>query len=150
MKCPFCSGESIKVLDKRATVENQIRRRRECLNCEKRFTTYESIADRTIVIIKSDGKKEKFDRNKLLKGLYKACEKRPVSMQKINYVVDEVEKYLKNYKSEEVETKIIGDLVMKLLKNLDNVAYLRFASVYRNFEEVQHFQEEIEGLKGGK
>ena len=110
MKCPFCSGESIKVLDKRATVENQIRRRRECLNCEKR----------------------------------------PVSMQKINYVVDEVEKYLKNYKSEEVETKIIGDLVMKLLKNLDNVAYLRFASVYRNFEEVQHFQEEIEGLKGGK
>jgi transcriptional repressor NrdR len=147
MRCPFCGFFETKVLDTRSTDEgNSIRRRRECGNCTKRFTTYEKIEDVPIVVVKKDGKRQVFDSNKVLNGLIKACEKRPVALHELEKVTDEIEREVKNRLEREVSSSIIGELVMDKLKNLDEVAYVRFASVYREFKDINTFLKEIEGL----
>tara|TARA_Y100000310_G_C20692747_1_gene823422 strand:- start:4365 stop:4817 length:453 start_codon:yes stop_codon:yes gene_type:complete len=147
MKCPFCNLEDSKVLDKRAT-ENAVavRRRRECLGCEKRYTTYERIEEAQMIIVKKDGKKETFDRNKLLKGIKKASEKRGVSDQRIEKIVDGLELKLKNYKQSEINSKVLGNWVMAILKKIDKVAYIRFASVYKEFTDINELRKEVKKL----
>ncbi|MBW2992710.1 transcriptional regulator NrdR [Candidatus Woesearchaeota archaeon] len=148
MKCPYCSGNDTKVLDKRETEEDLVtRRRRECLKCQKRFTTYERVELADIMIIKKDKNRETFDRDKLKAGIIKACEKRPISAEQINTVVDKIEAKIRNMDSTEIETTKIGDLVIKELKKLDKVAYIRFASVYREFEDIGEFAKEVKNLK---
>ncbi|MBS3101825.1 transcriptional regulator NrdR [Candidatus Woesearchaeota archaeon] len=148
MKCPYCSNEETKVVDKRETESLSVtRRRRECLKCGKRFTTYEKVEELEIVIVKKDGRRERFDRHKLLTGLVKACEKRPVSMEKIEKVVEEIEADLRERGESEVPSKKIGEIVMRKLKSLDKVAYIRFASVYREFEDIERFEEELDKLQ---
>ncbi|MCD4666573.1 transcriptional regulator NrdR [archaeon] len=141
MKCPYCSHNETKVLDSRES-ENNVRRRRECLKCSKRFTTYEKV-EIDLIVIKKDGNKEPFDREKVLKGMLKACEKRPLSQDQINQSIDKVELELKSLKTNEVKSHTIGEKVMKYLKKLDKVAYIRFASVYKEFEDVDSFEKEI-------
>lgn len=149
MRCPFCNGPDTKVIDSRPTEEGYaIRRRRGCDNCGKRFTTYEKVEETILVVAKKDARREVFDRNKLLNGIAKACEKRPVSMTQIEAMVDEIERKLNNLMVKEVESKYIGELVMEQLKNADEVAYVRFASVYRQFTDVNTFIREIEKLMG--
>lgn len=149
MRCPFCNGPDTKVIDSRPTEEGcAIRRRRGCDNCGKRFTTYEKVEETILVVAKKDARREVFDRNKLLNGIAKACEKRPVSMTQIEAMVDEIERKLNNLMVKEVESKYIGELVMEQLKNADEVAYVRFASVYRQFTDVNTFIREIEKLMG--
>lgn len=143
MKCVFCSDDT-KVVDKR-TAENVTRRRRECLKCKKRFTTYER-ADVSIDVIKKDGRREPFSREKILSGMLKACEKRPVTKQQIDDTIDRIENDLRG-SSEEVQSKKIGEMVMKHLKKLDKVAYIRFASVYRSFDDIKLFEQEVKSLK---
>jgi transcriptional repressor NrdR len=144
MKCPFCGSLDTKVVDKRETEESvATRRRRECLSCEKRFTTYERLETLPITIVKKDGTREQFDRAKLAAGMLKACEKRPVSRQDINKVVDEIEAELRNAEATEIESRKIGPLVMKKLKKLDKIAYIRFASVYKEFKDIEEFQTEL-------
>ncbi|MBW3010851.1 transcriptional regulator NrdR [Candidatus Woesearchaeota archaeon] len=143
MKCPYCSSEESKVVDKRETTNDDTRRRRECLKCGKRYTTYERIENFNVTIIKKDGKREVFDREKLLKGILKACEKRPVSREEIQKGIDTIETKIKNYDEPEVPSKVIGEEVIKLLAELDKVAYIRFASVYREFADVNTFIDEI-------
>ncbi|NLT95489.1 MAG: transcriptional regulator NrdR [Clostridia bacterium] len=147
MRCPFCGFFETKVLDTRSADDgNSIRRRRECISCAKRFTTYEKIEDVPIVVVKKDGKRQVYDPNKVLNGLIKACEKRPVSLHQLEQVTDEIERELKNRLEREVSSAVIGELVMDKLKNLDEVAYVRFASVYREFKDINTFLKEIEAL----
>ena len=151
MKCPFCDHDDTKVIDSRHTEEGlAIRRRRECENCGKRFTTYEKVEEVILVVIKKDGSREAFDRNKLLNGIIKACEKRPVSLADMEACVDDIERGLNNMMEKEVKSTFIGELIMEKLKDLDEVAYVRFASVYRQFTDINTFVEEIEKLLGNK
>ncbi|MBI4453715.1 transcriptional repressor NrdR [Candidatus Woesearchaeota archaeon] len=151
MKCPFCPSIETKVVDKRETEEQSItRRRRECLKCGKRFTTYERIEMSNILVIKKDGKREQFDREKVKKGIIKACEKRNVSMEDIENIINEIEQKLRNLETTEVKSSLIGEFVIKRLKKLDKVAYIRFASVYKDFEDIESFKEAIEQLKNGR
>ncbi len=147
MKCPFCGHLDDKVVDSReARVGDLIRRRRECLKCERRFTTYERIDEIPYMVIKKDGRREKFDRQKLLQGLLKACEKRPVAVNKLESIVDEAEAYVSEAPDRERTTAQIGELLMSHLKKLDKVAYVRFASVYLDFKDVKEFMDELKGL----
>lgn len=148
MKCPYCNYEETQVIDTRETENLEAtRRRRECLKCNKRFTTYERVEEADIVVVKKDGKRERFERQKLLNGILKACEKRPIPLEKIEKLVDEVESDLRKRDSVEVESKVIGEITMKKLKALDKVAYIRFASVYREFEDLGRFEEELGKLQ---
>ena len=145
MRCPFCLSEDTHVVDKR-DAENTTKRRRECLHCKKRFTTFERVEDTDIMVVKKDGRREKFSREKLRAGIARACEKRPVSQEQINNIVDEIEKTIRK-EEKEVSTKLIGELIMKNLKKLDKVAYIRFASVYRDFKDVRDFEKEIKAVR---
>ena len=145
MECPYCSHTKYKVTDKRDS-PNGIRRRRECLKCKKRFTTYEKIEKSDLYIIKKDNRREKFNREKLESGILKAFEKRPVSQDKIQKIINEIEEQLRRKGKKEIKSSIIGDLVSKKIKKLDKVAYIRFASVYRDFEDVKDFKKEIKEL----
>ncbi len=147
MKCIYCGCEESKVLDSRSTDEsNAIRRRRECLNCGKRFTTYETVEMTPVLVIKSDGSRQAFDINKLKNGMIKACEKRPVSMSQIDEVAESIEKYMQNNFLQEIESAKLGEMVMDALKKLDDVAYVRFASVYRQFKDIESFKKILEEL----
>lgn len=147
MKCPFCGFEESKVIDSRPTDEGQrIRRRRECLECTKRFTTYEVIESLPIIVIKKDKSRETFNRNKLMTGLLRACEKRPVSIDMLDNLIDEIEVIIQNSLDREVSSEKIGELVMEKLKKVDEVAYVRFASVYRQFKDINTFMSELSKL----
>ena len=146
MKCPYCSHSETKVIDSRET-EDITRRRRECLNCTKRFTTYERVESVNLVIIKKDLRREPYNRDKLKRGLIKACEKRPVSHDDIEKIVDKIESKLKSLNTTEIKSTIIGEEVMRSLKKLDKVAYIRFASVYKDFKDISDFKEELKWLK---
>jgi transcriptional repressor NrdR len=147
MRCPFCNRFDSKVVDSRASEDgNAIRRRRECLHCQKRFTTYERIEEAPLIVVKKDQRREPFDRQKILNGLLRACEKRPVSIVTIEQLVDSVEKELRNRMDQEISSRMIGELVMAGLKKIDEVAYVRFASVYRQFEDVATFMDELHTL----
>lgn len=151
MRCPFCDNEDTKVIDSRPIDDGKaIRRRRECEKCVKRFTTYEKVETTIIMIIKKDGSRQAFDRDKLMNGIIKACEKRPVALADIERVVDSIERGLNNMMEKEVKSTFLGELVMEQLKDLDEVAYVRFASVYRSFKDVNTFIKEIEVLVGKK
>jgi len=145
MDCPYCFHKESKVTNKRKSPEG-IRRRRECLKCGKRFTTYEKIAPEDIYVIKKDGRREKFDREKLERGINKAFEKRPVGKEKIYKMINEIEEQIRKRGKKEITTSEIGGLVMKKIKKIDNVAYIRFASVYRDFQDVNDFKQEINKL----
>ncbi len=147
MKCPFCSYEESKVIDSRPTDDGQrIRRRRECLQCTKRFTTYETIESLPIIVIKKDKSRESFNRDKLMNGLLRACEKRPVSIDTLDNMIDEIEVIIQNSLDREVSSEKIGELVMEKLKAIDEVAYVRFASVYRQFKDLNTFINELNKL----
>lgn len=151
MKCPFCSFEDSKVVDSRPTDEGtSIRRRRECLHCGKRFTTYETVERMPLMLIKRDGTRQAYDRQKLLNGLVKACEKRPVSLMQMEQIVDYVEQKLFSSLESEVSSKVIGELVMEQLRKVDEVAYVRFASVYRQFKDINTFMSELSKLLSEK
>ena len=147
MKCPFCGSLDSKVVDKRETDGDvATRRRRECISCGKRYTTYERLEATSLTIIKKEGAKESFDREKIISGIMRACEKRPVSKEDVNKVADEVEAELKAMEATEIESKKIGALVAKKLKRLDKIAYVRFASVYKDFQELEDFDKELNKL----
>jgi len=147
MKCPFCAFENDKVVDSRESKEGEsIRRRRECLKCGKRFTTYERIDEIPYMVIKKDGRREKFERQKVLNGLLRACEKRPISMGKLEQIVDDAENYVIDSADRERKTSEIGELIMNRLRKFDKVAYVRFASVYLDFKDVQEFMSELKDL----
>lgn len=147
LKCPFCGFEDSKVIDSRSTEDNMaIRRRRECLQCSKRYTTYEKIEDIPILVVKKDSSREYFDKSKIINGLIKACQKRPVSRQQIEDIAASVEKSLSNEMLTEVKSDIIGEAIMKRLKDIDEVSYVRFASVYRQFKDINTFMQEISNL----
>ena len=151
MKCPFCGYEESKVIDSRPTDEGEkIRRRRECISCAKRFTTYEIIESVPIVVVKKDKSRQAFDRVKLFNGMLRACEKRPVSIEQIDKIVSEIEAELQNSLDREVTSIRIGELAMDKLKALDEVAYVRFASVYRQFKDINTFMDELAKLLGEK
>ena len=151
LKCPFCGYSESRVIDSRPTDEGErIRRRRECLKCSKRFTTYEIIENVPIVVIKKDKSRETFDRNKLLSGLLRACEKRPVSIDTLERIVDEIETLLQNSLDREVSSQRIGTYAMEKLKTVDEVAYVRFASVYRQFKDINSFMEELSKIINSK
>ena len=151
MKCPFCGYEESKVIDSRPTDEGEkIRRRRECISCAKRFTTYEIIESVPIIVVKKDKSRQAFDRIKLFNGMLRACEKRPVSIEQIDKVVSDIEADLQNSLDREVTSVHIGELVMDKLKELDEVAYVRFASVYRQFKDINTFMDELAKLLGEK
>ena len=147
MKCPFCGHEEDKVVDSRASSDGaSIRRRRECLGCAKCFTTYEQVEEQPLMVVKKDGRREPFDRHKVLAGLVKACEKRPVSMDDLERLVDELERELSQHFEREVPSREVGERVMKRLHALDPVAYVRFASVYREFKDVEQFMRELKDI----
>lgn len=147
MKCPFCGNDDTKVIDSRSAEEGTvIRRRRLCEKCKKRFTTYEKIEEITIMVVKKDGSRQAFDRNKLMNGILKSCEKRKVEVSEVENIVNEIERGLNNSMEKEVKSSFIGELVMEKLKDIDQVAYVRFASVYRQFTDVSTFVSEIENL----
>lgn len=147
MKCPFCGYLDSKVVDSRPTEDgSSIRRRRECLECHKRFTTFEVMESLPVVVIKKDGSRQSFDRNKLLNGMIRACEKRPVSLEAMEKMVDEIEQILQNELNREVPSAQIGEMVMDRLKDVDEVAYVRFASVYRQFKDISTFMSELNKL----
>ena len=151
MKCPFCGCEESKVIDSRPTDEGErIRRRRECTGCQKRFTTYEVIESVPVIVVKKDKSREVFDRNKLFNGMLRACEKRPVSLEKIETAVNEIEAALQNSLDREVTSVHIGELAMDKLKDTDEVAYVRFASVYRQFKDINTFMDELAKLLSEK
>ena len=151
MKCPFCGYTESKVVDSRPAEDGEkIRRRRECLKCSRRFSTYEVIETIPIMVIKKDKSREAFDRNKLLRGLVRACEKRPVSVELLDSMVEEIEADLQNSLQREVPSSKIGELVMEKLKSVDEVAYVRFASVYRQFGDINSFMQELKTLLGNK
>ncbi len=143
MKCPYCGKENTKVIDSRPTDDSAIRRRRQCDNCGKRFTTYEKVEMMPIIVIKKDENREPYDREKIVSGIVRSCHKRPVSLSQINQMVDEIETQIFNSGEKEIPTTKIGMIVMDKLKKLDEVAYVRFASVYREFKDVNTFLEEI-------
>lgn len=147
MKCPYCGHIDSKVIDTRPTEESAtIRRRRECLNCKKRFTTYEKIEQTPIMVIKKDGNRQVFDREKIINGMIKSCEKRPVSVSEIEKAADNIERQIQNTMKKEISSLEIGEMVMRELKELDDVSYVRFASVYREFKDLQSFIDELEGI----
>lgn len=147
MICPFCAHDTTKVLDKReATSGKETRRRRECIKCGRRFTTFERVETLDLLIVKKDGKREIFDRGKLRSGIIKSCEKRPISAESIEKVVDEIEAELRKNTANEVSSKEVGELVTRKLKKLDKVAYIRFASVYRQFADIKDFEKELKNL----
>ena len=151
MKCPFCGFEESKVVDSRSTEDNlSIRRRRECLNCLKRYTTYEKVEDIPILVIKKDSSREYFDKSKIIAGLIKACQKRPISRTSIEEIAEDIEKQISNQMLTEIKSEYIGELIMERLKSLDEVAYVRFASVYRQFKDINTFMEEIKNLMSDK
>ena len=144
MKCPFCEFEESKVIDSRPTDEGEaIRRRRECLNCAKRFTTYEKIETIPLMVIKKDGSRQMFDRQKLLNGIMRACEKRPVTTSDMEHIVNEIESATQNLLEREISSQKIGEMVMERLKPIDEVAYIRFASIYHRFQDASSFMQEI-------
>ncbi len=148
MRCPFCGAPETRVLDSRPTLDGTaIRRRRECTECNGRFTTYERYESLPIVVVKKDGRREVFDRSKILNGLLKACEKRPVTYESLEKIVEEVELAIQRQGNTEVQSKYIGELVMEKLRQLDQVAYVRFASVYKDFREIDQFLEIVKELK---
>lgn len=148
MRCPYCNDPESKVVDSRPTDEGgSIRRRRECLACQKRFTTYETIEQMPLFVVKRDGSRQLFDKSKILNGLFRACEKRRVPLQQLEAVADEIEQVLQNSLEREVTTQAIGELIMKRLKEIDQVAYVRFVSVYRSFEDIESFMAELTSLK---
>jgi len=148
MKCPYCSYEETQVIDSRDT-ENleSTRRRRECSKCKKRFTTYERVEEADIIVVKKDGKRERYERQKLMNGVIKACEKRQIPLEKIEKLVDYVESDLRKRDSVEIESKTLGSITMRKLRSLDKVAFLRFASVYLEFEDIDRFEEELDKLQ---
>jgi transcriptional repressor NrdR len=147
MRCPFCGHQEDKVVDSRATQEESaIRRRRECLRCAKRFTTYEYVEEVSLMVIKKDGRHEPFDRKKILSGVMKACEKRPIGIERMEDVVTQVERALQKKPDREIPAAKIGEIVMEKLKNIDDVAYVRFASVYRQFKDVNEFMLELKDM----
>lgn len=151
MRCPFCAFEESKVVDSRSTDDNTtIRRRRECLNCNKRYTTYEKIEDIPILVVKRDSTRENFNKEKIINGLIIACQKRPISRKQIEELTDDIEKTISNKMITEVESKTIGEMVMERLKDLDEISYVRFASVYRQFKDINTFLEEIRNLVSSK
>ena len=151
MKCPYCGHPESKVIDSRPADENaSIRRRRECLSCAKRFTTYETVESLPMVVIKKDGSRQSFDRQKVLRGMIRACEKRPVPLAELERIADEIEQELQNSLEREVSTDIIGEKVMEKLKKADEVAYVRFASVYRQFKDINTFMSELNKLLNEK
>ena len=144
MKCPYCGYLESKVVDSRPADEGaSIRRRRECLSCHKRFTTYETVESLPLMVVKKDGSRQSFDRNKVMGGLIRACHKRPVSVQDITKLVDEVENEIFSREEKEISSQVIGELLMNKLKDLDAVAYVRFASVYREFKDINTFMDEL-------
>ncbi|MDP3986662.1 MAG: transcriptional regulator NrdR [Nanoarchaeota archaeon] len=145
MKCPYCAGKT-RVTDKRESPEG-IRRRRECLKCKKRVTTYEKIGRSEVYVIKKDGRRERFSREKLESGIHRAFEKRPVSKEKIEKMINEIEEMLMRRGRKEIQSSVIGELVMRRIKRLDNIAYIRFASVYRDFQDIKDFKTELGRLK---
>lgn len=151
MKCPFCGHPESKVIDSRPADENaSIRRRRECLACGKRFTTYETVESLPIVVIKKDGSRQSFDRQKILRGMIRACEKRPVSLAELERIADEIEQELQNSMEREIRTADVGEKVMDRLRKVDQVAYVRFASVYRQFKDIDTFMAELNKLLAEK
>ena len=147
MKCPYCGAEESKVIDSRPTEDNErIRRRRECLACQKRFTTYEIIERLPLVVIKRDGSRQTFDKVKLINGMVRACEKRPVALNALEQIADDIEQELQSNLEREISTTEIGEMVMDRLKDVDEVAYVRFASVYRSFKDINTFMEELTKL----
>lgn len=151
MRCPFCNASDTKVIDSRPVDEQcSIRRRRQCEKCKKRFTTYEKLETIPLMVIKKDRTREVYERSKIEDGVIRSCHKRPVSIEQINLMIDEIENQVFNMEAKEVETSAIGELVMEKLKNLDEVAYVRFASVYREFKDVNTFMEELGKLLKNK
>ena len=147
MKCPFCAHLQDKVVDSRESKDGDaIRRRRQCLKCKRRFTSYERIDEIPSMVVKKDGRREKFDRQKVLAGVLKACEKRPVSMSQLETIADNAESMVQESNEREVSTRAIGEMIMNELKNLDKVAYVRFASVYLDFKDIQEFMGELKDL----
>ncbi len=146
MKCAYCFSKETKVVDKRDSEGGSVRRRRECLRCKKRFTTHERVETIALVVVKKDGRREPFDKEKIKRGILRACEKRPISMEQIDIVVEKIEAKARNYKKSEVPTRVIGEEIMKQLKQLDKVAYIRFASVYRSFAVLDEFKKEIKEI----
>ncbi|OPX39435.1 MAG: transcriptional regulator NrdR [Desulfobacteraceae bacterium 4484_190.1] len=147
MKCPYCAKINNKVIDSRSSKDGRvIRRRRECLECSRRFTTYERLEDVLPMIIKKDGRREPFNRDKIVAGIRKACEKRPISMQKIEEFVDSLELYFQELEKKEIKNSRIGEMIMEKLKDWDEVAYVRFASVYRQFRDINEFMTELEEM----
>lgn len=151
MKCPYCGYQESKVVDSRHSEDNtSIRRRRECLACQKRFTTYETVESLPMIVVKKDNSRQSFDRNKVLNGMVRACEKRPVSMAELERAADEIEQIIQNSLDREVSTEHVGELVMERLKALDEVAYVRFASVYRQFKDINTFMQELNKILAEK
>lgn len=151
MKCPFCSSESIKVIDSRPSEENNaIRRRRQCEQCDKRFTTYENIESAPLIVIKKDETREPYSREKVLSGLLRSCHKRPVSMVEVDRMINDIENTLYNTMKKEIESSYIGELVMERLKTVDEVAYVRFASIYREFRDINTFMDELKKILNEK
>ena len=151
MKCPYCGHPESKVIDSRPADENaSIRRRRECLSCARRFTTYETVESLPMVVIKKDGSRQSFDRQKMLRGMIRACEKRPVTLAELERIADEIEQELQNSMEREIRTEIIGEKVMERLRKVDQVAYVRFASVYRQFKDIDTFMAELNKLLAEK
>jgi transcriptional repressor NrdR len=147
MRCPYCGFSESKVIDSRPTEEGSaIRRRRECLKCNKRFTTYEKLESLSLVVIKKDMSRQQYNREKVLKGIITACEKRPISLAQMEKVADDIESSLLQSMTREIESRMIGEMVMEKLKGLDEVAYVRFASVYKRFEDIHTFMNELQGL----
>jgi len=148
VRCPFCKAKETKVIDKRLTENGTVnRRRRICLKCKKRFTTYERVEGANIIVIKKDGRREPFNMEKIKIGIMKACEKRPITEEQIDKLVEEIVRRIMRYKTNEIKSKLIGELVIKKLKALDKVAYLRFASVYKSFDDIKSFEKELKELK---
>ncbi|MCK8058019.1 MULTISPECIES: transcriptional regulator NrdR [unclassified Fusibacter] len=147
MKCPFCSDDDSKVIDSRPTDDGHaIRRRRECGACKNRFTTYEKVEEVPLVVVKKDGNREAFNRSKIMNGIIRACEKRPITLDEMEQICESIEKHLNNSMVKEIETQVIGEHIMEALKGLDEVAYVRFASVYRQFKDINTFVDELTKL----
>ena len=151
MNCPYCGYTESKVMDSRPVEEGaSIRRRRECLSCARRFTTYETVENIPLIVIKKDGSRQTFERAKILRGMLRACEKRPVSLQALEELAAEIEQELQSAMDREIRTDVIGEAVLRRLRNLDQVAYVRFASVYRQFQDIDSFMEELKRLRAGQ
>lgn len=146
MKCPYCGKENTRVIDSRPTDDSSIRRRRQCDECGKRFTTYEKVETLPLIVVKKDNNREPYDREKIVAGIVRSCHKRPISMKQINDMVDGIEGQIFNMEEKEIPTTTIGSIVMDKLKDLDEVAYVRFASVYREFKDVNTFMDEIKKI----